>query len=186
MLAPIISSRMLAKSASCWISLSSLSALLKRFAGGICFGSPATINCLPRDIAPTASQTVICEASSKITTSNKSWFVGKYWAIERGDIIKQGANTLTTSGISFINCLTDLCCLCFWISRCKIPQLDVLPKLFWVGIPELSFAWIYFAVVFWNFSSSSLNLLIKEVCSAEEKHLNTSSSLKTALDHQSQ
>jgi hypothetical protein len=42
-----------------------LGATLKKRVGGICRGSPTTMQCLPRAIAPIASGTVIWLASSK-------------------------------------------------------------------------------------------------------------------------
>ena len=53
---------------------------------------PTMIVCRPRAMAPTASHVVICEASSKMTTSNSAWFGGRYWAIDSGDISMQGAS----------------------------------------------------------------------------------------------
>ncbi len=38
--------------------------------------------CRARAMAPTASQVVICEASSKMTTSKSAWLGGRYWLAE--------------------------------------------------------------------------------------------------------
>ena len=87
--------------------------------GGSCFGSPTMIVCRARAIAPTASHVVICEASSKITTSNSAWFGGKYWAIESGDISMQGASFGKACGILPIMSRIDWLglCNCIWWRR---------------------------------------------------------------------
>lgn len=61
------------------------------------------IACLPRAIAPIASQVVICDASSKMTTSKAACPAGRYCATESGDISTQGANLVKASGISEIS-----------------------------------------------------------------------------------
>ena len=61
----------------------------KKFVGGICFGSPTTTHCFALAITPIASQTGICDASSKTTMSNAA-SGGRYCATERGLIRKQG------------------------------------------------------------------------------------------------
>lgn len=53
-------------------------------------GSPAITTCLPRAMVPIASHGAICDASSKITRSNKAWSEGRNWATESGLISMQG------------------------------------------------------------------------------------------------
>ena len=64
--------------------------------GGNCSGSPTMITWLPRAIAPMASQTGICDASSKMTTSKGDASGGRYWAMESGLIITQGVSFVST------------------------------------------------------------------------------------------
>ena len=92
------SSRMLSMSS---MSASSSSTLCdtKKLVGGICLGSPTQTSALPRAMAPTASEVGICEASSKMTRSNFSLFMSRYWATESGDISMQGQSLGSRVGI---------------------------------------------------------------------------------------
>ena len=68
--------------------------------GGIWFESPHTIALRPRPIAPTAEATVICDASSKTTTS-KSWrSAGKKRATESGETSTHGVMSVMRSPYS--------------------------------------------------------------------------------------
>src|SRR5690606_39607811 len=71
------------------------------------------------------SSDLICDASSKITSSNSAWSADRYWAIESGDIIRQGARVVTTSGISCISSRTDLCRAFFCSSWRRMPQCEL-------------------------------------------------------------
>ena len=73
----------------------------------------------PRAMAPTASQVVIWEASSKITTSNSAWPAGRYWAMDKGDMSMQGASLPKWAGIAPIMSRIDLLgrCNSIWCRR---------------------------------------------------------------------
>jgi hypothetical protein len=101
--------------------------------GGSCSGSPTMITWLPRAMAPMASQTGICEASSKITTSNGLASAGRYCAIESGLIIMQGTSWVMTFGIRPKSWRSGMCRAFLLISRASVPHSGSLPKLVWVG-----------------------------------------------------
>ena len=75
----------------------------KKLVGGSWLVSPITTAVLALRNAPRASSGLTCYASSKITTSNWSWLLlgSRYWAIERGLIMKQGFILFTVPPASF-------------------------------------------------------------------------------------
>ena len=82
------------------VSSSSLPMTLKKRVGGSCFVSPAITTCVPRTMAPAASSGAICDASSKITTSNLNTAGSINVATLPGDIIRQGFKSVIRRGIS--------------------------------------------------------------------------------------
>src|SRR5450830_151368 len=65
-------------------SPSVLSLRPKKLVGGSCLGSPTITTCLPRAMAPMASHTGICEASSNTTRSKLLASAERYCAIDSG------------------------------------------------------------------------------------------------------
>ncbi len=91
-----------------------------------------------RAIAPTASQGEICEASSKMTTSNGSLSGGRYCAIESGLIITQGVSLVSAVGI-LPNSLRSGTCCAFFVSSCEsVPHSGSAPKVVGPGMPPPS------------------------------------------------
>src|SRR3546814_6886714 len=78
-------------------SASSEAARSKKEVGGICLGSPTTMTLLPRAMAPIASHTVICEASSKTTRSKCLLPAARNWATESGLMRRQVVSVVRTS-----------------------------------------------------------------------------------------
>ena len=136
----------------------------KKFVGGICLGSPTIITFLPLAIVPTASHTVIWEASSKTTKSKELKCAGKNWETESGDIIKHGVRWSRFSPISLINCLIGLWLLFLLNSLERTPYSAGDCGEFGSGVPEATIEEIYSAVVFATNSSRSLNSSIKFSC----------------------
>ena len=95
------SSRTLSRSA---MSDSSVCRASKKSVGGICFGSPTTITCRPRPIAPAASEVGSCEASSKMMRSKLYLSGARYCATEIGLISMQGAMRGIRCGIRLKIC----------------------------------------------------------------------------------
>ena len=172
------SSRML-----CWLctvepsSSSSSTPRWPTLVGGSCSGSPTTITWLPRAMAPIASQTGICEASSKITTSNGLASAGRYCAIDSGLIITQGASWVRTFGIRPNSWRSGMCRAFLLISRASVPHSGSLPKLVCVGtaapIRALTICWASSQ----TFLSAATNASIAASCFSARKPASTSSSL---------
>ena len=93
------SSRTLSRSSVSGFS-SSAPTDIKNDVGGICLGSPTIIALLALASEGTASHVGSCEASSKITISNRSAAAGRYCDTVNGDISIHGATTFKSSGIS--------------------------------------------------------------------------------------
>ncbi len=92
------SSRTLSRS-SC-SSSSSAKPVWKNDVGGNCLGSPTTIAALPRASEPTASAVDICDASSKMTVSNRFACAGRYCATVEGLMSMHGHATSMSAGTS--------------------------------------------------------------------------------------
>ncbi len=120
------SSKMLSRSASTSTSSWVDSARSKKEVGGSCLGSPTITTCLPRAMAPIASHTGICEASSKITTSKTLEFAARYWAMESGLISKHGVSLVRASGILDISSRSGRWRVFFVISCRRTPHSEFL------------------------------------------------------------
>ena len=112
---------------------SSPSARSKNEVGGSCFGSPTMTTCLPLAIAPIASHTGICEASSKTTTSKSAVSVARYCAMDIGLIITHGASLVMAVGILLIISRKGKCRLFFCISLRNKPHSEFLVVSSWLG-----------------------------------------------------
>ena len=115
------SSRILSRSSPIRPSSSaSSSPFWKKLVGGSCFVSPTMMALSPRARAPMASQTGICEASSKMTTSNFILPAVKNCAMDRGLIKRQGVSCCKRSGIFSSNMRTGKWRLFLVTSFCRI------------------------------------------------------------------
>ena len=99
----------------------------KNRVGGSCLGSPTTITCRPRPMAPIASQVGICDASSKMTRSNGSASAGRYWATDSGLIIRQGISRRIAFGMRSASWRTGRC-------RCRLRQFAGEHRIFRIAL----------------------------------------------------
>ena len=164
--------------------VSEVSARPKKLVGGSCLGSPTMTTCLARAMAPMASQTGICEASSKMTMSKLLVSALRYWAMDSGLISRQGVRRSTAEGICSSSWRSGRCWRFLVISRRRMPHSLLRWMLSADGRPAHSRARIHWRVTEVNSSSSARKSAMRRSCSAETKRLSTSSSSTASASHQ--
>ncbi len=135
------------------------------------------MSCRPRAIAPMASQTGICEASSKITTSNVSWDASRYCATDSGLIRTQGLSLGSKVGMRPRSCRTGMWRMRLPISLRSNPisALGMSSSPWSRGIPAARRALIRSRESVASLSSSSRKRSIRSLCSRPKKSLSAGS-----------